>query len=507
MILTTPSVFCQYTGGYGGGVTMSQKLRTCLDGCCVPTLPTISASSIYNCGPVNTTLRIIGGSLNDAAYWQWFSGSCGSNPIGSGTTINVLPSVTTTYYARAEGGCISSGNCASITIKVFKPTTSNKSITRCNSYLWNGITYTTSGNYTWRGINAAGCDSTATLQLTIQTVSVSSITNSTDALCNNTATGSITVTPTSGVSPFIYRVGTTGNYVSTNTFTNLKAGKYTISILDAIGCPGVTNQVLIGERPAISGLFYKTEVYCYGKPSGSVIVVGKNGSPPFLYRNGNSGSFTNVNTFTNLYSGTYRIYIQDLNGCVGNVVVSLSQPTKLSATHTKTNETCPAAQNGSIIVTPAGGTPPYNYQLGSTGLITNTNTFSKLKAGSYRVYVNDANNCSGYSILTSVGRTAPYCTVPTFGKEVKTTGEKSNPTFGITLFPNPSTSTFTIKMQSSRQETMHLRVMDINGKRRYQNMAKATQPLIFGADFPPGIYEVEVRQGNEVKTLKAVKMR
>ena len=39
--------------------------------------------------------------------------------------------------------------------------------TACNSYLWNGVTYTTSGTYTKTFTGAAGCDSSATLNLTI----------------------------------------------------------------------------------------------------------------------------------------------------------------------------------------------------------------------------------------------------------------------------------------------------------------------------------------------------
>ncbi|MFM8453522.1 MAG: hypothetical protein ACKOAD_00795, partial [Gammaproteobacteria bacterium] len=47
------------------------------------------------------------------------------------------------------------------------PITSTSTATACNSYTWNGTTYTSSGTYTWTGTNAGGCDSTATLNLTI----------------------------------------------------------------------------------------------------------------------------------------------------------------------------------------------------------------------------------------------------------------------------------------------------------------------------------------------------
>ena len=47
------------------------------------------------------------------------------------------------------------------------PTTSINTIVACDSYTWDGVTYTTSGAYTNTYTNAAGCDSTATLNLTI----------------------------------------------------------------------------------------------------------------------------------------------------------------------------------------------------------------------------------------------------------------------------------------------------------------------------------------------------
>lgn len=55
---------------------------------------------------------------------------------------------------------------------------STQNITACNNYTWpvNGITYTTSGVYTQTSINTQGCTHTATLQLTINYTSYSSTT-------------------------------------------------------------------------------------------------------------------------------------------------------------------------------------------------------------------------------------------------------------------------------------------------------------------------------------------
>jgi len=46
-------------------------------------------------------------------------------------------------------------------------TAGEETVTAYESYVWNGTTYTKSGNYTFETTNAAGCDSVATLHLTI----------------------------------------------------------------------------------------------------------------------------------------------------------------------------------------------------------------------------------------------------------------------------------------------------------------------------------------------------
>lgn len=61
-------------------------------------------------------------------------------------------------------------NCDStvtLDLVIHAPTTSVFSHSACESYTWNGVTYTDSGTYTHLATNSRGCDSTATLELTI----------------------------------------------------------------------------------------------------------------------------------------------------------------------------------------------------------------------------------------------------------------------------------------------------------------------------------------------------
>jgi hypothetical protein len=85
--------------------------------CTNPTVPTVSVSS-GTCPSSSRTLTIASGSLNDATAWKWYSGSCGGTLVGTGTSISVSPSSTTTYYVRGEGGCVTAGTCRSVSVTV-----------------------------------------------------------------------------------------------------------------------------------------------------------------------------------------------------------------------------------------------------------------------------------------------------------------------------------------------------------------------------------------------------
>ena len=109
-----------------------------LDGCVVPmsgsvtvtvktpSTPATSIDATLNniCPGTGTSLTLSGGSLETGAgVWHWYSGEdpCGSTPEGQGTTnITVHPTVTTTYYVRAEGGCVTT-SCVKKTIVVLPP--------------------------------------------------------------------------------------------------------------------------------------------------------------------------------------------------------------------------------------------------------------------------------------------------------------------------------------------------------------------------------------------------
>jgi hypothetical protein len=101
-------------------------------------------------------------------------------------------------------GCDST---ATLNLTINYSSTSDTSVTACDTYLWNGITYNVSGVYDTVLINSSGCDSTATLNLTINNSSTSTRADT----CFGGSDGSLSVDAINGTSPYSYMWSTISN--------------------------------------------------------------------------------------------------------------------------------------------------------------------------------------------------------------------------------------------------------------------------------------------------------
>lgn len=140
-------------------------------------------------GPNNIT-----GTVNSATFssdtptctpnltYAWSSGATTSS-------INVSPVVVTTYTVTVTSVNACSGT-ANATVTPGVPITSDTSATVCNSFTWYGTTYTSTGAYDETFTTPSGCDSTVTLNLTVQNVPPALTTTGSTTLC---AAGSTTV--------------------------------------------------------------------------------------------------------------------------------------------------------------------------------------------------------------------------------------------------------------------------------------------------------------------------
>jgi uncharacterized protein (DUF2141 family) len=122
-------------------------------------------------------------------------------------------------------------------------------------------------------------------------------------------------------------------------------------------------------------------------------------SGPYTYSIDNAAAQT-ANTFNNLGAGNYTYTVFDNQGCAVSGTFTIAATTTIAASVVQTTTiACAGAQTANLVVTPTGGTAPYNYSI-NNGADQASNTFNNLGAGTYTIGVIDANGC--YTTLTYV---------------------------------------------------------------------------------------------------------
>ena len=242
------------------------------------------------------------------------------------------------------------------------------------------ITNIAAGNYTVTVTDNNGC--TATLPVTItdapaQTLSETHV----DATCG-LANGSIDLTVAGGTAPFIY---SWSNGITTQDLTNIAAGNYTVTVTDNNGCTATLPVTLFNSNGATLSETHINST-C-GLANGSIDLTIVGGTSPFNYSWSNGATTQDL---TNIAAGNYTVTVTDNNGCTATLPITITDAPSQTLSETHINATCGLA-NGSIDLTVAGGTAPFNYSW-SNG--ATTEDLTNIAAGNYTVTVTDNNGCT-----------------------------------------------------------------------------------------------------------------
>ncbi|MES2775048.1 MAG: FG-GAP-like repeat-containing protein, partial [Bacteroidota bacterium] len=321
--------------------------------CVAPGQPVLSTSPATICQSQNSTLSIESGSLNDAKTWEWYADNCGGTSIGSGTSITVSPSVTTTYYVRGEGGCTQNTVCGSVTVTVNQrpsaPTITadgatvfcaGGSVTLTSSpstgYKWsNGantqsITVTTSGSYSVQAINSNGCFSDASA-VTVVSVNPLPLTPSVTAGGPVTFCSGSSVTLTSGAGTgWLWSNGAT-----TQSIVVSQSGIYSVQVSNASGCFSAASagtSVTVNALPATPTITAGgATTFCNG---GNVTLTSSAGTG-YLWSNGGT-----TQTIIVSEAGSYSVQVRNASGCLSAASAAIAVAVTLPTTHTTTLSVC-----------------------------------------------------------------------------------------------------------------------------------------------------------------------
>ncbi|MEL6833889.1 MAG: T9SS type A sorting domain-containing protein [Bacteroidota bacterium] len=292
---------------------------------------------------------------------------------------------------------------------------------------------------------------------------------------------SVMITASGGTGDLEYSVDGI-NFQAEPLFPDLPTGEYQVTVRDENGCAIVT-QVAIGTTLSVSfevsGL-----VNCFGEPGMTISITATGGTPPYLYSIDGGQTWFNSNIFTNLSGGTYEVQVMDAMGdIVGLQAFTIAEPDELTVS-TEIN-------GDDITATGVGGVPPYVYSLDGMAF-SSENTFSDLPVGTYEVWVEDANGCRSSTIVDVL--------VNVF--------EVEQPTLDFTLYPNPNTGQFFLRLEQEQASDITIQVFDARGRLIQRELHQNTG-LVFAKQFdltalPAGVYQLLLDNGVQFGRTKVV---
>jgi hypothetical protein len=418
--------------------------------------PGISGTTTI-CNGGSTTLTA-SGTLNANAAWTWYSGSCGGTVVGTGPSITVSPTVSTTYFVRGTGGCATNGSCASVTVTVNQPvaitgqpvganlcagSALNLSVTASNAtgYQWylggspiSGATSATynvpstttanAGSYYCIVSGAAPCASVQSNTVTVNVTAPATVVTQPAATVGVCQGGTLTlaVTANNATSYQWYLnsspiSGATSATYSVGPVTSANAGTYYLVMGSNSPCGNVQTMnyvVSITPNPTITTQPPTSVSVCAGSAL-NIPVVAANAASYQWYLGGNpiSGATSatyNVPSSSLANQGIYHVVAIGFNGCgtvtSSNSFATVTLPAAITTQPVATTNLCAGSTlNLSVTANNAAGYQWYRNSVlipGATSATYNVGSVTTADAGTYHVVVTANSPCANVTSSNAV---------------------------------------------------------------------------------------------------------
>jgi hypothetical protein len=358
-----------------------------------------------------------------------------------------------------------------LNLTIITPTVGSSSVTACDTYTWEGQTITQSDTltHTYVGGNAAGCDSTHTLTVTINnsTIGSSSVTAcDTYTWEGQTITQSDTLTHT-------YVGGNAAGCDSTHTLTvtinNSSLGSSSVTACDTYTWEGQT----ITQSDTL------THTYVGGNAAGcdsthTLIVTINNSSVESTSVTACDAYWWSLTDSTYTASGLYHFDTTNINGCDSTIILDLTiQTIESSITQLGSNLSAVIDVGDQ---TASESTNWYNIQtINDTQKIwlmkDSSDTFSPRFNCSYFIVVEDDLGCKDTSSIYYYSSTASRI------------GE-------MITYPNPTKGLISLEFINERNQFVILELINNNGVKLDEFITTDNKLDINLSKYPAGIYYI-----------------
>ena len=184
-----------------------------------------------------------------------------------------------------------------------------------------------------------------------------------------------------GIVPTISVDETTSFYASYTNFCGCKVKDTVTVYVNEIREPN-----LVFKEPAC------------GLSDGSILIHSDGGLAPYTFTADGGQTFSVDSLFTNLVKGPYTTQYKDAAGCLSpartDTLLNANTP-KIDSILTNT-PLCFSSPNGNMEIFTSGGQVPNDYSIDGGLTWSTSNKFTGLAAGTYIVYVREANSCISF---------------------------------------------------------------------------------------------------------------
>jgi hypothetical protein len=227
-----------------------------------------------------------------------------------------------------------------------------------------------------------------------------------------------------------------------NSFSGLTAGSYSAKVTDGRGCT-VQKTILLNEPEQLGlTLFRSLPVKCRGTAGGEISVMASGGITGSYKYSLNGIDPVASGTFENLVTGDYNIKVTDGNGCIQNLISSVTYknpPIKTSLA--PADVSCYGNNNGSIGYEASGGAGGFSFQWekksisGWQAIAGGSGLMQDLSPGYYRLRATDSDNCAAFDsaevrqpdplIISAISKKDATCYADSGSIEISASGGNS----------------------------------------------------------------------------------